>query len=117
MICPRDMFFKIKRQFPEDLNISMCLIDTMDPEQHARPVYIHPLSGLSSPVSPVGQLNRDVEEDDVFMQLELPLERDSGSSGESSPLGETSPPPVSSTPSRDALMPDLYPQVFRVKQS
>jgi len=66
--------------------------------------------GLSSPVSPVGQLNRDVEEDDVFMQLELPLERDSGSSGESSPLGETSPPPVSSTPSRDALMPDLYQQ-------
>ena len=60
-------------------------------------------AGLSSPVSPVGQLNRDVEEDDVFMQLELPLERDSGSSGESSPLGETSPPPVSSTPSRDAL--------------
>ena len=69
------------------------------------------VSGLSSPVSPVGQLNRDVEEDDVFMQLELPLERDSGSSGESSPLGETSPPPVSSPQSRDALMSDLYPQV------
>jgi len=62
-------------------------------------------------VSPVGQLNRDVEEDDVFMQLELPLERDSGSSGESSPLGDISPPPVSSPPTRDALMPDLYPQV------
>ena len=28
---------------------------------------------MSSP-SPVAQLNRDVEDDDVFMQLELPLE-------------------------------------------
>ena len=31
------------------------------------------LPGMSSP-SPVAQLNRDVEDDDVFMQLELPLE-------------------------------------------
>ena len=30
-------------------------------------------SGMSSP-SPIAQLNRDVEDDDVFMQLELPLE-------------------------------------------
>jgi len=44
------------------------------------------LSGLSSPLSPVVQLNRDVEEEsEVFMQLELPLERDSASSGASSP--------------------------------
>ena len=50
------------------------------------------VAGLSSPVPPLGQLNKDVEEDDVFMQLELPLERDSGSgSGASSP--PVSPPP------------------------
>lgn len=43
-------------------------------------------AGLSSPLSPVVQLNRDVEEEsEVFMQLELPLERDSASSGASSP--------------------------------
>lgn len=56
------------------------------PHLHCRP----PPHGLSSP-SPVPQLNRDVEEDDVFMQLELPLERES-SSGGSSPPGPTSPP-------------------------
>merc|ERR1719234_994292 len=59
-------------------------------------------AGMSSP-SPVAQLNRDVEDDDVFMQLELPLERDS-SSGGSSPPGPTSPPtgqqPISSPPPR-----------------
>ena len=39
----------------------------------------------------MGQLNKDVEEDEVFMQLELPLERDSGSgSGESSPTSPAS---------------------------
>jgi len=79
------------------------------PHKHCRlPPNTH---GLSSPVSPVGQLNRDVEEDDrdVFMTLELPLERDSGSSGESSPVGETSPPPATSSPNRDTLQ-DLYPQ-------
>ena len=38
----------------------------------------------------VGQLNKDVEEDDVFMQLELPLERDSGSG--SSSASPASPP-------------------------
>ena len=48
--------------------------------------------GLSSPVSlTVGQLNKDVEEDEVFMQLELPLERDSGSgSGDTSPTSPAS---------------------------
>merc|ERR1719228_1935950 len=50
-----------------------------------------PPHGLSSP-SPVPQLNRDVEDDDVFMQLELPLERESSSCG-SSPQGPTSPHP------------------------
>ena len=50
------------------------------------------LPGLSSPVSvTVGQLNKDVEEDEVFMQLELPLERDSGSgSGDTSPASPAS---------------------------
>ena len=49
------------------------------------------ISGLSSPVNPLGQLNRDVEDDgDIFETLELPLERDSGSSSPGSP-----PPPVS----------------------
>ena len=49
------------------------------------------IPGLSSPVSvTVGQLNKDVEEDDVFMQLELPLERDSGSGSSS---GSPSSPP------------------------
>ena len=54
-----------------------------------------PLPGLSSPVSvTVGQLNKDVEEDDVFMQLELPLERDSGSGSSSgSPSSPPYPPP------------------------
>jgi len=56
-------------------------------------------NGLSSPVNPIGQLNKDVEEDDVFMQLELPLERDSGSgSGGSSPSSPPPPVPVTSSP-------------------
>ena len=51
-----------------------------------------PLPGLSSPVSvTVGQLNKDVEEDDVFMQLELPLERDSGSGSSSDESGKEAP--------------------------
>ena len=67
-----------------------------------------PLAGLSSP-SPVPQLNRDVEDDDVFMQLELPLERDS-SSGGSSPPGPTSPPGQAVSPPPRAPHPaDLYP--------
>ena len=65
--------------------------------------------GLSSPVTPpgsaVGQLNKDVEEDDVFMQLELPLERDSGS-GASSP-SSPAPAPVSQS---GGSMSELYPQ-------
>merc|ERR1719510_605277 len=62
------------------------------------------LSGLSSPVSmTVGQLNKDVEEDDVFMQLELPLERDSSGSGDTSP---TSPPSHHSPPHTS----EIYPQ-------
>ena len=50
------------------------------------------VAGLSPPVTPLGQLNKDVEEDDVFMQLELPLERDSGS-GSGASLPPVSPPP------------------------
>ena len=62
--------------------------------------------GLSSPVSlTVGQLNKDVEEDEVFMQLELPLERDSGSgSGDTSPTSPASPAQaVSPTPTQADL--------------
>jgi len=66
-------------------------------------------NGLSSPVTPpgsaVGQLNKDVEEDDVFMQLELPLERDSGS-GASSP---SSPAPALVSQSGGSMS-ELYPQ-------
>lgn len=61
-------------------------------------------AGLSSP-SPVPQLNRDVEDDDVFMQLELPLERES-SSGGSSPPGAASSPGAASPPARHPA--DLY---------
>jgi len=71
------------------------------PHLHCRVTTSPPNPGMSSP-SPVAQLNRDVEDDDVFMQLELPLERDS-SSGGSSPPGPTSPPagqPASSPPPR-----------------
>jgi len=61
------------------------------PHKHGMLSHSHN-NGLSSPVSlTVGQLNKDVEEDEVFMQLELPLERDSGSgSGESSPTSPAS---------------------------
>jgi len=48
-------------------------------------------NGLSSPVNPLGQLNKDVEEDDVFMPLELPLVLDSGSGTGSSPASPAPP--------------------------
>ena len=56
------------------------------------------IAGLSSPVNPLGQLNRDVEDDgDIFETLELPLERDSSSSSPGSPP----PPPGVSDPVPD----------------
>ena len=54
-------------------------------------ILISPVSGLSSPVNPLGQLNKDVEEDDVFMPLELPLVLDSGSGTGSSPASPAPP--------------------------
>jgi len=71
-----------------------CLVSTEHtvacPHKHGMLSHSHH-NGLSSPVSmTVGQLNKDVEEDDVFMQLELPLERDSGSG--SSSASPASPP-------------------------
>lgn len=62
------------------------------------------LSGLSSPVNPLGQLNRDVEDDgDIFETLELPLERDSSSSSPGSP------PPV--PPSVSDPVPDTHARI------
>ena len=67
------------------------------------------LLGLSSPVNPHGgQLNKDVEEDDVFMPLELPLVLDSGSGSVSCGSSPSSPPPP--VPHRtDVSSSDIYP--------
>ena len=69
------------------------------------------IAGLSSPVNHPGQLNRDVEDDgDIFETLELPLERDSGSSspGSPPPLPPVSPGhPVCDTHARIVMGPGL----------